>query len=266
MKPMTIEVREACADDLPVIESWLGRALPLPAVAHEVLLVAALPTADGEQGGGHEGTLRAALRLLPAIGLVLPRVSYHVGCTVHAAAELSLHHRQRTLLLGHDHTGASELADIAWAQGDVPLAEQALALHTLFAAALARIGRERQHFAARLIAELPGPRDAAGQSPFWQGLGRHFYRGDPAAARAEHGVAWRSHAASLLPRHLLYTSFLPAAAEAAIAQVDASSLLLREALEDAGLRYSHHVNVEDGGPILEAAVDDLPAVRQAQQG
>ena len=232
---------------------WQGRSIDLPTAAHEHLLVA--------ESSVTVAGLRATLSLLPAIGLQLPRVSYHVGCTVHAAAELGLFHRQRTLLLGHDHTGASELADIAWLQGDVPLAEQALALRRLLDHALSVLRKARPHYADRLIAELPGPRDAAGQSPFWDGLGRHFYRGDPAAAAAEHGPAWRSHAASLLPRHPIYASSLPPAAEAAIAQVAAPALLLRDALEDVGLRYSHHVNVEDAGPILEAAVDDL--LRQA---
>jgi len=254
MKPL--HVREARADDLPLLTDWLGRRVELPAAPHERLLLAGcddpvLP-------------LRATLRLVPAIGLALPRVAYHVGCTVHAAPELGLFHRQRTLLLGHDHTGASELADIAWPQHEVPLAEQALALHTLVQAALQHIGRARARYAQRLVAELPGPRDAAGQSPFWFGLGRHFYSGDPAAAAATHGPAWRSHVASLLPRHLLYTSFLPAAAESAVAQVRDGALVLREVLEDAGLRYAHHVNVEDGGPVLEAEIDDLPAVRQSQ--
>ena len=242
-------IRAATRSDLPTLADWLGRSIDLPSTTHEHLLVA--------QSSEPAPTLRATLRLLPAIGLQQPRVSYHVGCTVHAAAELGLFHRQRTLLLGHDHTGASELADIAWLQGDVPLAEQALALRRLLDHALSVLRNARPHFADRLIAELPGPRDAAGQSPFWHGLGRHFYRGDPAAAAAEHGPAWRSHAASLLPRHPIYASALPPAAEAAIAQVAAPALLLRDALEDVGLRYSHHVNVEDAGPILEAAVDDL---------
>ena len=242
-------IRAATGDDLPTLADWLGRSIDLPSTAHEHLLVA--------QSSEPAPTLRATLRLLPAIGLQQPRVSYHVGCTVHAAAELGLFHRQRTLLLGHDHTGASELADIAWLQGDVPLAEQALALRRLLDHALSVLRDARVHYADRLIAELPGPRDSAGQSPFWHGLGRHFYRGDPAAAAAEHGPAWRSHAASLLPRHPIYASALPPAAEAAIAQVAAPALLLRDALEDVGLRYSHHVNVEDAGPILEAAVDDL---------
>jgi len=247
MSPCTI--RAATRTDLPTLADWLGRSIDLPSTAHEHLLVA--------ESNNPSPTLRATLRLVPAIGLQLPRVSYHVGCTVHAAAELGLFHRQRTLLLGHDHTGASELTDICWLQGDVPLAEQALALRRLLDHALSVLRQARPHYADRLIAELPGPRDAAGQSPFWLGLGRHFYRGDPAAAAAGHGPAWRSHAASLLPRHPIYASSLPPAAEAAIAQVATPALLLRDALEDVGLRYSHHVNVEDAGPILEAAVDDL---------
>ena len=246
-------IRAANRGDLPTLADWLGRSFDLPTKAHEHLLMVA------SSDPAH--TLHATLRLLPAIGLQLPRVSYHVGCTVHAAAELGLFYRQRTLLLGHDHTGASELADVAWLQGDVPLAEQAMALRRLLDHALSVLRQARPHYADRLIAELPGPRDSAGQSPFWHGLGRHFYRGDPAAAAAEHGPAWRSHSASLLPRHPIYASSLPPAAEAAIAQVAAPALLLRDALEDVGLRYSHHVNVEDAGPILEAAVDDL--LRQA---
>jgi arginine N-succinyltransferase len=245
-----LRTRPACTADLPVITQWLGRAVALPTRPHEHLWVAewddpALP-------------LRASLRLQPALGLDLPRVSYHVGCVVHAAPALSLFHRQRTLLLGHDHTGASEWTDLAWARDDVPLAEQASALHALVRAAANHMKQQREHYAQRLIAELPGPRDGAGQSPFWQGLGRHFYAADPAAAAKAHGPAWRSHVAALLPRQVIYTSFLPAAAEAAIAQVHPDALLLREVLEDLGLRYSHHVNVEDAGPILEAAVDDLP--------
>ena len=74
-----------------------------------------------------DAAVLAMVRLCPAIGLTLPHASYHVGCTVHAAPELGLFHRQRTLLLGHDHTGASALADIAWAQGDTPIAEQSAA-------------------------------------------------------------------------------------------------------------------------------------------
>ncbi len=246
-------VRPATADDLAELATLRGApAAPLlPHDAHELLLVAE-DTATAR--------LLSSVRLRPAIGLALPRCWYHVGCTVHAAAELGLFHRQRTLLLGNDHTGASELAHLAWADAGLPLAEQAAALRGVVQAALLAMARARGAYAPQLIAELPGLRDAAGQSPFWAGLGRHFYAGDPLDAAARHGEAWRSHVAALLPRHPVMASFLPDAAAAAIAQVAPEARLLRELLEECGLRYGHHVTVDDGGPVLEADLDALPAV------
>ncbi len=253
-------VRPALVADLATLAAWLPQPAHLPNAADETLLVA---QADGP--ADEPAVLLGALRLRRAVGLAWPRVWYHVGCTVHAASELGLFHRQRTLMLGHDHTGASELADIAVNHHQLPLAEQAAILHLLVQTALLLVARDRGHYARRLIAELPGPRDSAGQSPFWQGLGRHFYAGDKPSAGAAHGCSqggdWRSHVAALLPRQPIYTSFLPEAAQAAIAQTHASALLLREVLEQAGLRYSHHVNIEDAGPVLEAPTDDLATVR-----
>ena len=251
-------VRPAVDADLPRLLALSGSAAP--AAAGEVWLVAQAAALDDEPGA-----LLGALRLRQAIGMDLPRVWYHVGCTVHAAPELGLFHRQRTLMLGHDHTGASELADIAWARDDVALSDQAATLHLLVQAALLLLASRRRQHADRLIAELPGPRDSAGASPFWHGLGRHFFGGDPLAAAATHGPAWRTYVAALLPRQPVYTSFLPAAAEAAIAHSQPSAVLLREVLEEAGLRYSHHVNVEDAGPVLEATTDDLVSVRRARR-
>lgn len=252
-------VRPATAADLAVLAEWSLEAA-LPAAADETLLVAQAAASDDEPA-----VLMGALRLRQAVGMTLPRVWYHVGCTVHAASELGLFHRQRTLILGHDHTGASELADIVWACDDVAVSEQAATLHLLVQTALLVLARHRGRYAERLIAELPGLRDSTGQSPFWQGLGRHFFSGDPQAAAATHGAAWRTHVSALLPRQLIYTAFLPDAAQAAIAQAHPDALLLREVLEQAGLRYSHHVNVEDAGPLLEAPTDDLPSVRRARQ-
>ena len=224
----TLLVLPAAAMDLPTLSQWLKRPAVLPDAPHEVLLVA---TSAPVANQAHPAELLATLRLLPAIGLSLPRLWYHVGCTVHAAGELGLFKRQRTLLLGHDHTGASELTDIAWATDGPSLDCQTAALRLLVETACQWMVSTRSAYAERVIAELPGPRDSAGQTPFWQGLGRHFYAGDPAAAAALHGPAWRTHVASLLPRQPLYTAFLPAAAQAAIAEVHPAAALLREVLE-----------------------------------
>jgi len=211
------------------------------------------------------GRVVACLRLRAAIGLRLPRYAYHVGCTVHAARELQLFHRQRTLYLGNDHTGASEMCDVAVDRSTLSLADQAAALSLAVQAALLCVAEQRREFAAQLIAALPGVRDGAGQSPFWAGLGRHFYAGDPADAARAHGLAWKSHVAALMPRHPLYASFLSEAAQAAIAQADPGSQLAREVLEHEGLRYGHHIDIADGGPILEASIDDLRSVSASRR-
>jgi arginine N-succinyltransferase len=252
-------VRPATDADLATLAEWSLEAAQ-PAAADETLLVAQAAALDDEPAA-----LLGALRLRRAVGLALPRVWYHVGCTVHAASELKLFHRQRTLMLGHDHTGASELAHIVWARDDVALSDQAATLQLLVQTALLVLASNRGLYADRLIAELPGPCDSSGQSPFWQGLGRHFFSGDPQAATAVHGAAWRTYVSALLPRQPVYTSFLAGPAQAAIAQVHPDALLLREVLEQAGLRYSHHVNIEDAGPVLEAPTDDLTSVRRARR-
>jgi arginine N-succinyltransferase len=197
---------------------------------------------DAEHGGH--------ARLRAAIGTDAPRWWYHVGCAVHAAPELNLMHRQRTLLLGNDLTGAAELdrIEVDTAAG---AAAQRSAVIALVDAALAQLRGAPQAWGRTLIVELPGVRDANGRSPFWQGLGRHFHSGDPDAEAARLGAeAWRRHVAALLPRQRLYASFLPDDAQAAIGSVREDARPLRDALEAAGLRFAQQVRIDDGGAVM----------------
>jgi arginine N-succinyltransferase len=211
------------------------------------------------------GAELASAQLCAAIGMDLPRYAYHVGCVVHASRELRLFQRQRTLFLSNDHTGASELHGVVWTH-DAMLAEVESALSLLVQTALLWVAQHRADFADRVIVALPGVRDGSGQSPFWAGLGQAFIDADPALVAREHGESWKSHLASLLPRHPLYASFLPDTAQAAIAQPSKGLEPLVEVLEHEGWRYGHHVDLYDGGPILEARMDDLPVVRASRAG
>ncbi len=236
-------VRDVVAADLPTLLPWLhpGAARAMPGAGEAWLVF------ERRQG------LAGCLRLRQAIGLDQPRPWYHVGCTVHAAPGLGLFKRQPTLLLGHDYTGAAELADITVAPG-LGIAEAARVQALLVQAALARLAEAGARDVPRVIAELPGLRGADGRSPFWQGLGARFFAGDPDEAAARHGPEWPGHVAALLPRQPVYTCLLPAPARDALAQVHPGSQALLQVLVDAGLRYDHHVRVDDGGPVLAAAL------------
>ena len=249
-----VQVRQARQTDLPALRSWLppgaAASLPPPGSRRETWLVAL-----------HRGEPqpRACLRLRRAIGLDLPRHWYHVGCVVHAAPELGLFHRLQTLQLGNDLTGASELADIAWQPG-LDAAAQAAVLAPLLASALDRLCRAPALAGTTdlVVAELPGLLDAQGRSPFWQGLARPFYDGDPQQAALRFGPAWRSHAAVLMPRQPVYSAFLPADAQAAIGQARPGCAVLDGLLRRAGLRPSGHITIDQGGPVLVAPLHALP--------
>jgi arginine N-succinyltransferase len=204
------------------------------------------------------------VRVRRAIGLDRPRFWYHVGCAVHAAPELELFHRQRTLLLGNDLTGAWEIADLACDVATLGTEAQVILLRRLLRAALALIVRQRAASTSAageptVICELPGLRDAAGQSPFWQSLGRHFYDGDPLLAAERFGPAWKTHVAALLPHEPLLVSFLTGEAQAALGRPGRSAEAAARVLHEAGLRAGRHVTLDDAGPVYEGDLDLLGA-------
>nr|WP_316641104.1 arginine N-succinyltransferase [uncultured Roseateles sp.] len=198
--------------------------------------------------------LLGAAGLIASTGLELPRYSFRSGQVVHASAEMGMFKRAGTLVLGNDLTGAAELR-LPLLAADAP--PEALAL--LLQAQLNEVLTQPQRFAATLICELPGPGagDGSQAAPFWQGLGRHFYGGQLPPEDAFFPPALRSHIGRLLPKHPLYSSFLPEAAQAALGQASASCTALVTLLHQAGLRARGQLNIVDGGPVLEAAVDEL---------
>ncbi|MBL8329734.1 MAG: arginine N-succinyltransferase [Rubrivivax sp.] len=236
-------VREASADELtPELISLHGEPPPGfddPAPRHWLACAEAAP----------ERPL-ARLSLERQIGLRVPHAWYRLGWAVHAAPELQLFRRQRTLMLGHDLTGSDALSRPAIAPGLDDAQAESL-WRALADAVLRARAPDIGAGLPALIAELPGPRTPQGESAFWQGLGWHFHRRDLATARRSHGPHFDSHVAALLPRQLLYAAFLPAAAQAAMGGCSPSARPLQAALASLGFRWREHVAVSDGGAVME---------------
>jgi arginine N-succinyltransferase len=202
----------------------------------------------------------ARLSLARRIGCHTPRAWYHLGWAVHRSPELNLFGRQRTLLLGHDLTGADALGGWALAPALREASAQAQDLaQAVWAALLSAAWQalsEDDEPPAQCIAELPGTVDDEGHSPFWRGLGQHFHHHGLAAARQLHGAGFDSHVAELLPRHLVYASFLSPAAQSAMGQCASSALPLRRALQQRGFSWRQHITVTDGGAVMEWEAPD----------
>lgn len=206
----------------------------------------------------HDGSqLLGAATLAGSIGLDLPRSSFRAGVVVHASAELKLFNRADTLVLSNDTTGCAEIGVPLMASADSLKAPQRL----LIDAMLLHVAAQPDAFARVIVSQLPGVTLAGGASLFWNGLGRHFHAGDVPPHDSFFPSAERSHIARLLPKHPLYSSFLGAEAQACIGQRATSARVVAEALQAQGFRYRGHVGIFDGGPIVEADVADLHAVR-----
>lgn len=269
------QLRLAQNDDISALSAFLAAStleLSDPSEHHpDDQWLVALQMPDSPVPTSATGAVMGCIRIRRNIGLDQPRYWYHVGCVVHAAPDLGLFHRQRTLLLGNDHTGCTELADIATHDQQLEFSQRQMLTRLLVRSALLLLHRDHllqvnkanpaiPESANKVIAGLPGLKDDLGIAPFWQGLGRHFYAGDIRLAQARFGELWLTHVAALLPRHPLVASLLDASAQAAIGCVHADANVVREALNEAGLRAGEHVNLYDAGPVFQG---DLELLRGA---
>lgn len=211
------------------------------------------------QSGGSDERVVGISAIEAAVGLAEPWYNYHVGTLVHASRALGVYTVAPTLFLSNDHTGHTELCSLFLDQGyrrarNGPLLSKA---RLLFIAEFA------ERFAAKVIAELRGRVDASGTSPFWEGLGRHFFAIDYRRADYLTGTGQKSFIAELMPRHPVYVKLLPEPARAAIGEVHADTIPARAMLEQEGFRYEGYVDIFDAGPTVECATGNIDAVRRS---
>ncbi len=207
------------------------------------------------------GRLAGTCGIDAAVGLRQAWVSYRVGLAVHASQELGVFTQTPTLFLSNDHTGQSELCSLLlhpeFRQGGLG----ALLSKSRFLF----MAEHRERFAAKVIAELRGVMDASGHSPFWEGLGRHFFSMDFSRADYLTGIGRKSFVAELMTKYPLYTKLLSAEAQAVIGQTHADTVPARRLLEQEGLRYEGLVDIFDAGPVIECAVEDVSAIRRSRR-
>ncbi len=126
------------------------------------------------------------------------------------------------------------------------------------------IAQARKRFSERVMADLRGYQDDNGQSPFWEGLGRHFFDMDFADADQFNGLHGNQFIADLMPKYPIYTRMLPAPAQAAIGKPHREGLGALNLLTHEGFRADGYVDIFDGGPSVHAIIDDLRGVKNSK--
>nr|WP_295080908.1 arginine N-succinyltransferase [uncultured Roseateles sp.] len=187
--------------------------------------------------------------------------SYRNEFVVHASAQLGVSRRLHTLHLCHDLTGYTLLTSFYIA----PDYSSGLAPQLLSRARLLFILLFAERFNDRIAAESPGLADAAGQSPFWDAVGRRFFAMDYPQAEAVTGGRSKAFIADLMPQSPIYVPLLPEAAQWAIGQLHPVGELPFSILQDEGFDADTYIDIFDGGPTVEASLGLLRTVKHARQ-
>jgi arginine N-succinyltransferase len=206
-----------------------------------------------------EGTVVGLSAVYAAVGLRRPFYNYRVARLQSVSPELGVSVDVDVLHLVNDYSGASELGTLLLD----PERRGGGRARLLSYARLMLVAAARGRFADRLMAEIRGYTDDAGSSPFWEAVGRHFFRTDLATADRMSAADHR-FIADLMPKFPIYATLLPEAARQVIARPHDGAVPAMRLLEAQGFRYARLVDIFDAGPCVEAIPDLVPLIRGAR--
>ena len=194
------------------------------------------------------------------VGAEWPFYSYRLTRQAALSRALGRSKTQWLLNLANDFDGETEVGGLFVDPG-----ARGLAIGRLMAQArYLFIAKHRSWFGRRVIAELRGFQDAAGQSPVWEAIGRHFYDMEFHDADRTGALHGNQFIADFGPRYPLYVSLLSPEARAALGEPHNDGRAARDMLLAEGFRDEGYVDIFDGGPTLVADIDALNSVRGAK--
>lgn len=124
---------------------------------------------------------------------------------------------------------------------------------------------QRERFHERVVSELRGVVSADGASPFWEAVGRHFFKMDFSEADRLSATTDNQFILDLMPQHPIYIDLLPEAARVVIGQCHRDGEGARRLLEWEGFSFGSVVDIFDGGPLMTAPRDVIRTLREAKR-
>ncbi|MFZ3285818.1 MAG: arginine N-succinyltransferase, partial [Telluria sp.] len=165
------------------------------------------------------GRMAGVCAIKGAVGLDEPFYNYRIGTLVHSSRELNVFSRMDTLYLSNDLTGSTELCSL-FLHPDYRAGNNG---KWLSKSRFMFIAQFPHLFTEKLIAEMRGFQAEDGSSPFYEGLGRHFFKMDFNHVDDLTALGKKSFIAELMPRQPLYVDYLPQSAQEVIGQVHRST-------------------------------------------
>ena len=211
------------------------------------------------------GELAGCCAIEGQVGREVPFYNYRLGTLAHSSVQLDLHRTIDTLFLSSDHTGDAEVCSLFLRPEYRGEANKHLRNGALLSKARwLFMAQFRDRFPQKVLAEMRGVFDENNVSPFWESLGKHFFPMDFNEADRLTGLGQKSFIGELMPKFPIYTTFMSEEARACIGQVHRHTRPALEMLKKEGLRWEGYIDIFDGGPTVEAYIDDVRAIRNSR--
>lgn len=127
------------------------------------------------------------------------------------------------------------------------------------------IAENRKYFEDQVIAEMRGMVNDSGHSPFWDAVGKNFFKIDfPTADYLS--VKNKKFIEELMPKYPIIANLLPEEAQFVIGKVHPNTEPAKRILEQEGFRFAGLVGIFEPGPVMIAEVDNIRAIKESCVG
>lgn len=198
--------------------------------------------------------------IFPDLGADRPFYSYRLSHIAAHAPDADLRATTDVLYLVNDFHGYAEVGTLlvgtrARGQG----AGRLLSLSRFMF-----MGTRRDRFGDNVMAEIRGWFEPDGSNPFWDHIAAKFFHTsfEEADRLSAHDFRFISH---LMPKFPIYVSLLPEPVQEIIGKAHETSRHAKGLLESEGFRWSRCIDIFDGGPSLESAIDQVRTIRTSSE-
>ena len=119
-------------------------------------------------------------------------------------------------------------------------------------------------FGEKVIAELRGVVSQNGDTPFWECLGRHFFKMSFTEADQLSATTDNQFIVDLMPKYPIYVDLLPDEAREVIGRCHTEGVPAYKLLEWEGFKFEKVVDIFDGGPIMQVSRDMVRTARESR--
>lgn len=234
---------------LKSVDSFAGR-LDQPEYGKYLMMLENVET--GEIGG--------CSAVKAGIGVSAPFFNYRIITLAQASQEAERRFDMDALILTNEFVGFTEV-------GTLFLREQhrGAGVGRLLAQSRYMLMSTRPHwFGEMVIAELRGVVSHEGETPFWECLGKHFFRMSFPQADYLSATTDNQFILDLMPKYPIYVDLLPPEAREVIGRCHKDGVPAFKLLEWEGFRFEKVVDIFDGGPIMQAPRKMIRTTRESR--